>query len=87
MKRSNLFRSRRPVTGQRCRRRLFAEQLESRWLLASVTDHFDFAEGEDSMLPDFELVDLNPNSASYEEAVSPRDYLQQVSGWYFTYAT
>jgi hypothetical protein len=75
------------MTRQRRRRRLVTEQLESRWLLASVNDHFDFAEGEESMVPDFEIVDLNPNSASYEEAVSPRDYLQQVSGWYFTYAT
>ncbi len=45
------------------------------------------AEGEDTVAADFELIDLNANSATYQEAVSPRDYLQQVSGWYFTYAT
>lgn len=37
--------------------------------------------------PDFELADLNPGSARYGERVSPRDYLEQVSGWYFTHAT
>jgi hypothetical protein len=52
-----------------------------------MSDDFDFAEGEDAIAPDFAIVDLNSHSDTYEEAVSPRDYLQQVSGWYFTYAT
>jgi hypothetical protein len=83
----NIFQGQR-LTGQRRQsRRLTAERLESRWLLAGVNDHIDFAEGEADVVSDFALVDLNPNSATYEDAVSPRDYLQQVSGWYFTYAT
>ena len=39
------------------------------------------------MAPDFALVDQNPNSPRFGEVVSPRDYLEQVSGWYFTHAT
>lgn len=38
-------------------------------------------------MPDFALVDLNPNSTRVGELVSPRDYLEQVSGWYFTHAS
>lgn len=37
--------------------------------------------------PDFSLVDANPNSLSFGAAVSPRDLLQQVSGWYFIHST
>jgi hypothetical protein len=33
------------------------------------------------------LIDVNPNSATYEQPVSPRDYLEKVSGWYFAHAT
>ena len=36
---------------------------------------------------DIALVDLNPNSARCGEIISPRDYLEQTSGWYFTHAT
>lgn len=42
---------------------------------------------EDQIVPDFALVDVNPTSATFEQAVSPRDYLEKVSGWYFTHAT
>lgn len=38
-------------------------------------------------MPDFCLVDVNPNTASSGRVVSPRDYLQKVSAWYFGYAT
>jgi len=34
-------------------------------------------------VPDFRLVDVNPNSERYQARVSPRDYLLQVSGYYF----
>lgn len=85
MKRITL--NRRPAEQARRHRRLVAERLESRWLLAGMADDFEFAEGEDAIAPDFAIVDLNANSDTYEDAVSPRDYLQQVSGWYFTYAT
>ncbi len=38
-------------------------------------------------LPDFTLMDVNPNSPSYQDSVSPRDYLERVSAWYFGQAT
>ncbi len=38
-------------------------------------------------LPDFALVDMNDTSATSGDAVSPRDFLQKVSGWYFTHAS
>ena len=34
-------------------------------------------------VPDFKLTDDNRNSARYNSPVSPRDYLLQVSGYYF----
>ena len=34
-------------------------------------------------LPDFKLSDVNPNSNRRAGWVSPRDYLLQVSGYYF----
>ena len=38
-------------------------------------------------LLDFSLSDVNASSPRYGEAISPRDYLGQVSGWYFGSAT
>ncbi len=35
------------------------------------------------LAPDFKLYDTNPNSARSGATVSPRDYLLQVSGYYF----
>jgi hypothetical protein len=42
---------------------------------------------DDERVSDFSLLDVNPNSTTYEESVSPRDYLEQVSAWYFGHAT
>lgn len=39
------------------------------------------------IVPDFSLTDVNSSSTSYNSPVSPRDYLGQVSGWYFGHAT
>ena len=36
---------------------------------------------------DFALIDVNPTSSTYDQAVSPRDYSGDVSAWYFGYAT
>ena len=36
---------------------------------------------------DFTLPDINPASSSLGQNISPRDYLQQISGWYFIKAT
>ena len=38
-------------------------------------------------LPNFILNDVNPRSPTYTETLSPRDYLAQVSGWYFIQST
>ena len=38
-------------------------------------------------VPDFSLIDVNPSSPTHEDPVSPRDYLEMVSGWYFGHAT
>jgi hypothetical protein len=38
-------------------------------------------------MSDFSLNDLNSTSKRYGQPVSPRDYLEQVSGWYFAHAT
>lgn len=29
------------------------------------------------------LLDVNPNSATYGDAVSPRDHLGHITAWYF----
>jgi len=34
-------------------------------------------------VPDFHLYDVNPHSRRDDGLVSPRDYLLQVSGYYF----
>ncbi|NLF68767.1 MAG: hypothetical protein GX575_06885 [Candidatus Anammoximicrobium sp.] len=57
------------------------EQLEPRQLLAGV------AAGEGTPRPDLSLLDVNSASSTYQQAVSPRDYLEQVSGWYFANGT
>ena len=38
-------------------------------------------------LYDFTLSDENPYSSSYENDITPSDYLGQVTGWYFIKAT
>jgi hypothetical protein len=43
--------------------------------------------GPSGIVPEFALADVNPTSATFEQAVSPRDYLEKTSGWYFTHAT
>jgi len=39
------------------------------------------------IIPDFSLTDVNKASSTYNQPVSPRSYLEQVSGWYFGHAT
>jgi hypothetical protein len=38
-------------------------------------------------LPDFHLDDTNPQSPRFDAKVSPRDYILQVSGYYFGHAS
>ena len=44
-------------------------------------------EGESSPIADFQLQDINPASTRFGETISPRDYLSQVSAWYFGHST
>jgi len=43
--------------------------------------------GVDEPVPAFALQDVNPSSATFEQAVGPDDFQDQVSGWYFGWAT
>ncbi len=71
--RGSATRRKRPVvpTGES---RFRLEELESRHMLTEV-------------VPDFHLVDVNATSPTYNQSVSPRDFLGQVSAWYFGHAT
>ena len=83
---SSLFASarRRPRTLPR-RSRIRVEQLEPRLMLhgGETGAHGEPAE----IAADFAAMDLNMTSSSHGLPVSPRDYLQTVSGWYFGQAT
>ena len=63
--------------------------LETRRLLHGALPEAFVAEGEGAgeAVADFSLLDVNSTSATYDQGVSPRDYLQQVSAWYFGHAT
>ena len=41
----------------------------------------------DQAAPDFTLADTNPNSASHNQAISPRQKLGKISAWYFGHST
>ncbi len=41
----------------------------------------------DEAMPDFAVLDVNPTSPRYNEEVSPRDYIGQISAWYFGHST
>lgn len=71
------------------RRILSLEHLESRAMLdgAAASIVAPLGEGEGTPQPDFDLTDVNPASERFEQSVSPRDYLDQVSAWYFGHAT
>lgn len=80
--------TRRPIVLQRPLR---FESLEAREVL-NATWAGPLAEGEPVAFggnpqPNFELQDVNPNSSASGTALSPSDYRNQVSAWYFTYFT
>jgi len=54
---------------------------------SDLWDGLKTAEGEGELVPNFALLDLNPASATYQQTVSPRDYLGAVSVWFFGYST
>lgn len=39
------------------------------------------------MAANFSLEDLNDSSMTFQEAISPRDYLGSISAWYFGHST
>ena len=39
------------------------------------------------IVTDFSLTDVNATSATVSQAISPRDYLEKVSAWYFGQST
>jgi len=43
--------------------------------------------GANEPLPDFRLADVNQSSARFGETVSPRQYLHQVTAFYFGAST
>ena len=73
----------------RTRPRLLIDPLESRQLLTAdaIVAVNEVAEGESNLVADFSLTDVNPNSATYNQSISPRDYLGQTSVWYFGHST
>jgi hypothetical protein len=75
------LKSRRP---NRYARRLSVERLEARQMLdgAAALLGVPPAEGEAAAMPDFSLIDMNSTSPTYQQSVSPRDYLGHVTGWY-----
>ena len=70
-------------------RSLRIERLEPRWAMdvAAAMSSNLIAEGEGPPKADFQLEDINPASARFGEMISPRDYLSQVSAWYFGHST
>ena len=40
-----------------------------------------------ALATDFQLPDQNPFSHLYQSQISPRDYMNHISGWYFIKAT
>jgi hypothetical protein len=40
-----------------------------------------------TLVPDFAIADVNPNSATSGQTISPRDYVGSVSAWYFGHST
>ncbi len=43
--------------------------------------------GASGLMPDFRITDVNPNSTTFNQKVSPRSYIGSVSAWFFGHAT
>lgn len=63
------------------------EQFEARTMLHAAVADVPEGEGVGSIVSDFNLLDVNPASPTYNQVVSPRDYVQQATLWYFGHAT
>ena len=85
-----------PKRGRR-RGKLHFEALEARRAMYGAdvletglptTDQQPHGEGEaGAVVSDFSLTDVNPNSATFNQPISPRQFLQQASAWYFGHST
>jgi hypothetical protein len=77
--------SRRGLAKKHGSRILHVETLEARQMLHGSDVWFApvAAEGEGSPIADFALDDVNATSPTGGQQVSPRDFVGQVSGWYF----
>ena len=82
---SRFFASKHAASRPKRKRSIRFEPLEGRRLLAGDS----LGEGELSAdpVPDFQLVDVNPNSATFNTPVSPRDLLGQAGAVYFAHST
>ena len=58
------------------------EALEQRQMLDGAAVGLLMAEGESGPMPDFVLTDQNSTSATFQQQVSPRDYVGKISAWY-----
>jgi hypothetical protein len=66
----------------------FLEVLEVRAVMAGDASIPLFPAADvGAQMPDFQLVDDNVNSPLFGDTISPRQYLEQVSGWYFIHTT
>jgi len=89
IEKQNLNRAKEPDMHRRILRSLLPV-LTMAVLVAACSDDNPAAPGgglPEGVVPDFSIADVNPTSASYDQAVSPRDHLQKVSAWYFGHAT
>ena len=62
------------------------EQFEVRRLLHAGADAPE-GEGVGDTISEFQLMDVNPASATYNQLVSPSDFSQQTTLWYFGHST
>lgn len=46
-----------------------------------------FVDGGTTLVSDFSLTDVNPNSSTFNSTVSPRSFLGKVSAYYFAQVT
>lgn len=68
--------------------RAFGAPLMAACLLLSACGSEDAtAKQQSGLAPDFHLTDVNTASKRYDQSVSPRDYLGQISVWYFGHST
>ncbi len=68
--------------------RLLLESLEPRRMLhGDDSAHEGGTTIDAEAAPEFLLTDVNPTSSTYQQLVSPRDFVGQVSGWYFGQAS